>query len=230
MIFVKRIFSIITILAVFLAFSVTPSVQATKQNGLTENEQMIIQELEKFEEINDKNDIDMLKFKFKDFSQKLDVNNDFLKYESAKAYNVKESNSKTLTVPVTDGENYHEVSNISVYFDSNGEVLHYTELYVSRSNQDTFEVELLVNGEVQGHEITNETFTTAEELHGGIGVNVDWNGFLNCMGIPGSVAGLIASICSVACAITAGLGCVACASLVLGINGGAIAACLELNW
>ncbi|GGJ72521.1 hypothetical protein [Virgibacillus salexigens] len=230
----KKVYSILIIMAILLSFSVNQAFASTKtENEL--NQEKMLAELDNFEEIQDKNSLDELKSKFDEFSTTLEIDNNLFKYDNAKAYNVKESNIKALTIPVTDGENYNEISNISVYFDSNGEVLHYTELYVSKSDKGTFEIELLLNGKVQAQKITDEKFTTAKEYqekHGGeiqpMGVN--WDNFLECMGITGIAAGFISSVCGFACALTAGTACIVCAAGVLGFNSGAIGGCLAGSW
>ncbi len=53
------------------------------------------------------------------------------------------------------------------------------------------------------------------------------NNCLSAIGVPLYIVGLIGAACSVACAITAGLGCFVCASAIFGAYAGAGVACLQ---
>lgn len=227
----KRIISILSIFTI-LFFSTNSALAVSNPDAV---EKEMLEEMNNFEEITNKFVINDLKNNFKKFSHTLTVSNDLLNYHEAKAYNVKNSNIKVLSVPVNDGENYHEISNVSIYFDKNGEMINRSEAYLSKSDKNTFHVKVIVNDEVLTDEVTNDPFITAEEyqqkddrLVQTYGVN--WDTFLNCMGIPGVTASLISSACGVACAVTAGAGCIACASFVLGFNAGSISGCLTNSW
>lgn len=231
----KKFATIFISLTVLLSLTVNP-VFATAKSEAQLNEEKMLEQLDNFEEIQDKNTLEELQANFDDISDSFKVNSDLFQYEYAKAYNIKDSTIRALTVPVTDGENYNEISNITAYIDNNGKVIHYTELYVSKSEKGTFEIQMLVNGKMQAEKITNEEFITAKEYqeqNGGGDIQpagVNWDSFLQCMGITGIAAGFISSVCGVACAITAGTACIVCAAGVLGFNSGSIGGCLAGSW
>lgn len=233
----KKLFTYLTIIATIISFTIAfPNFSVDASNQTNQGE--MLKEMDKFEKIEDEDVTKDLKDRVKDNSDKLKVDNKILDYENAEARSVKDSDIKVVTVPVTDGDNYNEISNISVYFNDNGEIEHYSELYVSKSDEGTFEVELLLDGEVETHEVTSEEFTTAEDYQASqdddsAGIQpagVDWDAFLKCMGITGVAASVISSACGLACALTAGTACVACAAGVLGFNSGSISGCLAGSW
>ena len=231
----KKVLLFTVILAIFLSFSVNQVFAVPKTEDQL-NEEKMFKELENFDEIQDQNIIKTLKYSFKGIAEEyLDIDSALLDYDRAKAYDVKESNIKTLTVPVSESENYNEISNVSVYFDENGDMMHYTELYVSKSDKNTFEIKLLLNGKVQAEKITDDEFTTAKEYQEKHGddiqpAGVNWSSFLQCMGITGVAASFISSACGLACALTAGTACIVCAAGVLGFSSGSITGCLVGNW
>lgn len=53
------------------------------------------------------------------------------------------------------------------------------------------------------------------------------NNCLSAIGVPLYIIGLLGAVCSVACAITAGLGCFYCAAAIFGAYAGAGGACLQ---
>ncbi|KHD85690.1 hypothetical protein NG54_08000 [Heyndrickxia ginsengihumi] len=81
---------------------------------------------------------------------------------------------------------------------------------------------------------TEYKFETAEEFRANQqliltkGFNI--NKLASCLGISSALAGAIASVCAVACAVTAGAGCIACLGLAAGFNIGGSAACIKSAW
>ncbi|WP_143544206.1 MULTISPECIES: hypothetical protein [Salimicrobium] len=165
---------------------------------------------------------------------KAEIHTEKLEYDEAKLFEVNDSEIKTLVVPVIS-ENHHEISNVAFYFNNTNEIESYTELIVKKSVKNTFHIVLYLNGETHTDEVTNETFTTAKDYQqqqanspiSTLGMN--WGGLLDCLGITGVGASVIAGACAVACAFTAGTACIVCAATFLGVRTGTVAACVGGN-
>lgn len=157
----------------------------------------------------------------------LEVVHNNLDFEEAKLYDVNESDLDVFTVPVVDPENFHEMSNVAFYIDQDQNIATQTEFYLQKSDQGTFQVLYYLDGEEIANEITEDSFTTAKDYQ----ENSDkiqllgWNGFADCMGIPTTVAVVIAHVCGALCVVTLGTGCLVCIGGFLGVNTGAIAGC-----
>ncbi len=62
---------------------------------------------------------------------------------------------------------------------------------------------------------------------------INWGKLNSCLaslGIPAWIAAGLSNICAIACAFTAGAGCVICIAGVIGFSGGAVTACVQRAW
>lgn len=223
----KKIFYLLTVCLLGFVF-VTP-VSAESSAGQS-GEDKLLEELRKFEQIDNQKLVQKYKSMFKGFANRnLDIDHDLLDYSKAEAYAIEGTELNVLKVPVREDKDSHESSNISVFFDKNNKITNYTEFYLTRTAQNTFDIKYMVDGAVQMEQVTDVEFThgpeeTNSDQISTFGFSV--NKFAKCMNIPLVLAGIVATGCGAACAVTAGAGCVVCAGIVAGFTGGKTAQCL----
>jgi len=158
-----------------------------------------------------------------------------LAYDHVKVYRIADSPYISVGIPIVS-PNHHEVSNVAIHFnEKTKKLVTYTELEFMRSDKNTFQIRLAVDNKVQVNKITNDKFTTEEELresqsNGMTTMSIDWDGVGDCLGISGIAARWLSYICGVTCVITLGTACVACVAGAIGITGGSALACLSDNW
>ncbi|MED2942917.1 hypothetical protein P4282_10620 [Bacillus swezeyi] len=134
----------------------------------------------------------------------------------------------TLPVKLKDS---HELSNVSFYFDTKGKFITSSEFYLTKNDSGNFQLTFLQDGKQQAKQDTDLKFETMAEYKDKIKLaGFDTDHLSKCLGISAALAATIASVCGVVCAITLGLGCVACAAGVMGFNFGGTAECLRQAW
>lgn len=217
-------------MAVFLIVtSLGASVVGAEESNISNSEEKLLKQMAKFENIDDPNKLKKYKSKFKGFANRsLNIDNNLLKLEEAEIHSIKGTDLKVLTVPVGDNENYHESSNVSIYFDKNDKVTNYTEFYLTRSIDDNFEIKYLADGVIIIDEVVDEEFYVSSEQQNNGEISTfgfSAKKFAKCMGIPLAVANTIQIGCAAACIITAGAGCIVCIGVVAGFTGGKAAQC-----
>lgn len=154
---------------------------------------------------------------------------DAIDFEEAKLYSLKDTDFTAYSVPVNDLENFHEISNVSFYLDQELNIVHQTELHLKKSNQGMFQITFYLDGEEVANELTDEAFITAQEYqenlnNGGVQL-LSWADFAECMGLPSTVAAMVATLCGTVCLVTLGTGCLMCLGGALGVGTGGVAGC-----
>lgn len=161
------------------------------------------------------------------------VDKENLKFEQATLVKYIDSETQQVlfinNIPISI-EDSHELSNIAVIYDEKGNMIHYTELYLTKNNQGNFNVKSYMNGQKVAEEDTNEKFMTAEEyveqLKEGPELFFNANKLAMCLGISLAVANTIGLVCTAACFVSAGMGCIVCASTAAGFAVGGNSSCI----
>ncbi|MFC9541274.1 hypothetical protein ACFTQ7_15470 [Lysinibacillus sp. NPDC056959] len=177
------------------------------------------------------------------YINKIDIKNEHFDYFNAKLYRVNNTSLKAYIIPIKGfNQKLHEISNLTVFYNSEYNVDTYTELHVKESNLGTFQVSYYSNGQEIANEITKDTFITAKEyqeqedsdsvlssypIFQTKGVN--WGGIAKCLGISWSVGAVLAAVCGTACVLSAGTACVICIGAYLGFDIASITGCIAGN-
>ena len=174
---------------------------------------------------------------------KIDIKNEHFDYFNAKLYRVNNTSLKAYIIPIKgSNQKFHEISNLTIFYNDEYSVDTYTELHVKESNLGTFQVSYYSNGQEIANEITKDTFITAKEyqeqedsdselssypIFQTKGVN--WGGIAKCLGISWSVGAVLAAVCGTACVLSAGTACVICIGAYLGFDIASITGCIAGN-
>jgi len=126
-----------------------------------------------------------------------------------------------IVIPIV-GEGYNNLSNLTLNFTDDSELLHYQELTLSNSTENTFEVTTYINGELTYHRITDIEFFTDGLINDNyvqvdpfsVGAVAACIAFILAVDI--AIAYLIAGTCSFACSIGIVVP-VVCATCISGI-------------
>lgn len=132
--------------------------------------------------------------------------------------------SMVVSVPLI-GTNTPEVTKVS-YIQANGS-WSIMELSVQQNTEDRASLKMWMDGNL----VRDQMLTPpAEDLNYGM----NWGRLKRCLvedaGLNWVILSSLATICSVACLVTAGTGCILCVAGVAGFNGGTIAACVRRSW
>lgn len=132
-----------------------------------------------------------------------------------------------IPVSLEDG---HELSNIAVIYNEKGDMIQYTEMYLTKNNRGNFNLMLYVDGKKVVEEDTNEKFMTAEEyteqLKEGPELYLNIGKLAKCLGISIALAEIIGAACLGVCWLTAGAGCIACVAGLAGFAVGGNSVCI----
>ncbi|MDR6939315.1 hypothetical protein [Arcanobacterium hippocoleae] len=106
------------------------------------------------------------------------------------------------------------------------------EMYVKPVNSHHVHVKSWINGIKSVDQITpvpsNSSFSKSATP-----MWIDWGNLNNCLsklGISSWVLAGLGLVCGVACAGTAGLGCIGCVSFAAGFGAGSVKACVQKSW
>lgn len=221
------------IVIVFFSFSVPISAEGNNEDDTLK---MIKQQLQQLEEVTNKSVINDYKVLTKKFieNKKVKVKSEVLNFDKGRLLDFKTDDIKAFTVPVSNFDStYHEISNFTIYFGKNNELIGTTEFLASESDRETFKFEYFVDGKKEMTMVTEDEFFTEEEYQDNlIRPMVDWDGFLKCMGITGALVGPLQAACTGACMIP-GVGtaiCLTCIGVTIGLPTGSLFGCLTANW
>jgi hypothetical protein len=232
--FLSRVVGLSLILVILVTGFVSPISAAPNQQ-----QQDYENVMEHLTEIEDANEVE----KFKEITnqkikkEELTLFNNNIDYSNSKLYQVEKTNSLVYSVPLKENsQRYHEVSNITIFYDEEYNVTDFTELHIKESVQDTFQVTYYLNANEIANEITNDKFTTAAEHQDNLRSNpgfqtmgVDFGGIANCLGLTFSVGAALAVICGSVCLITAGTGCALCIGAYVGYDISTVTGCIIGN-
>ena len=234
----------IVFMSVLVLFSMvfnSSSVNAQKNNGsqyLDEVEEQLqySKQIESSEEIN--RYTQKSKKQIESGAINTHTNNGNLDYKKATLvkYRDVKTNEEYLinNIPVSL-DNGHELSNIGVIYEKNGDLFQYVELYLTNNDEGNFNVTMYTDNEKTLEKDTNEKFMTAAEYkqrtEGTPQLNFDKSKLAKCLGISLGLADVIGLGCIGVCAITAGAGCIACvaglAGFAIGGNGSCVVAAFK---
>ncbi|WP_157062950.1 hypothetical protein [Actinopolyspora mortivallis] len=162
-----------------------------------------------------------------------------LSWDQAKVYRVdaEETTSTSVTIPV-DGD-YSLVSNLTVLFDENGDIVQYSETLISENKEGNFNITSFTDGVLVNSNDTDQPYMTDEQLQQGansgagssesmtaMGVGSTVACVASVLGVSGATGYLIVSACTGACTIP-GAGtsvCVACIGAYATVGGASITA------
>ncbi|MCU9602771.1 hypothetical protein [Pallidibacillus thermolactis] len=172
-------------------------------------------------------------------NNKINVRNENLDYNNAKLYKVNDTSLKAFIVPIkSTSQKFHEVSNVTLFYNQEYKVTKYTELHVKESKSGTFQVSFYSNGNEIANKITEDKFTTAKEYkaeHNSSSssefqtMGVDFGGIADCLGLTWSVGAVLAAVCGTACVLTGGTACAICIGAYLGFDVSAVTGCIVGN-
>lgn len=224
------------LLTIAMLFSVVTPSLANGGNNYDESLKMIKEQIEQFEEVDEPIQIDqfkLLSIKLID-NKKAKVQSKILNFDRGRLVNLKEAEIKAFIIPASSpGSTYHEMSNFTIYFDSKNELISTSEFLVSESDEGMFKFQYYINGKNELTMVTEDKFFTEKEYQQNLfKLRVNWDGFLKCMGIVGSLVGPISAACGTACAIP-GIGtvvCLTCIGVIIGLPTGSLTGCLISNW
>lgn len=161
---------------------------------------------------------------------KLNIESSKLVFEKMKLVKMKLDDgnySYVVTSPIKLKDS-HELSNVSLYFDTKGKLITSSEFYLIKNDSGNFQMTILQDGKQQVKKDTDIKFETMADYQDKIKLSgIDSDHLAKCLGISAALAATIASVCGVVCLITVGLGCVACAAGVMGFNFGGTAECIR---
>lgn len=231
-----KLISSLFIIALIVSTILSPNVSYAEN----ESEQNYEEVMNDVTEITDNDE----KKKFKEFTKqgiknkKITLYNEKIDYDNARLYKVNETNLKAYTVQLKGSDQkFHEISNVTIFYDGEQNISEYTEFHLKESEQGTFQITYYSNGQEIGNEITDDTFTTAKEHQKSLAsapgfqtMGMDWGGLADCLGISWSVGAAIAVVCGGVCLITAGAGCGVCIGAYLGYDLAAVSGCVIGNF
>lgn len=132
--------------------------------------------------------------------------------------------SVLVSVPLL-GTNTPEVTKVS-YIQTNG-AWNIMELAVRQESESRANLKMWMDGSL----VRDQTITPPSE---DLGYGMNWGRLKQCLvqdaGLNWVVLSSLGTICSVACLVTAGTGCMLCVAGVVGFNGGTIGACVHRAW
>lgn len=144
-----------------------------------------------------------------------------LSLEDAKVYTVTSSDTTVTSVTVPIGERYSMLSNLTVIFDTDGNIVQSSESLLSENSAGNFNVSTFNNGELVNSDDTDRPFMTDAEMQNSDGTTAEVSTLgagstaacvATVLGVSGAVAVAIVSLCGGSCTIPiAGTAiCVAC--------------------
>ncbi|PPK67018.1 hypothetical protein V5P93_003357 [Actinokineospora auranticolor] len=128
-------------------------------------------------------------------------------------------NLTSVRIPV-EGSDIIAPSNVLVFFGADGTLRTYLESQFSPLTADSGKVTVWADGKLRGVKYAYNDGTVSDTPSTGSGEVIAqswWGRFsdcLNSMGVAGWIINAIGAVCAIACIITAGAGCVACALTV----------------
>lgn len=146
--------------------------------------------------------------------------------ESAFVLNTEEGYSM-LRVPFKGVDGILKESGVSYYFDSTENLVSTGEIVLTEKSPTSGTVELWQDGSKQVDQLVEDPQQN-QSNNGVATVGFNWDTFNSCLSNAGIASWAIAAIgvaCGAACAATAGLGCVVCATSTAGITGTTIGGC-----
>lgn len=189
------------------------------------------QQMEKLEEVLDEKSVDfwIKRTKQNIKTEKISLNNaELLNFDNTRVYRIKDTPYIAIGVPIVSSD-YLDVSSVSIYYNEKTRNIEtFTEIEFKRSELDTLEIIVSVDGVVNTHEITDDTFPLTDN-ESEVSILIDWDGVGDCLGISGVTARWLSYICGATCVITLGTACVICISAAIGITGGTVGACIGNN-
>lgn len=144
---------------------------------------------------------------------------------------------KMLRIPFEDTNSILDISGVSFYFDESGNLLSYGEVLFKEKTPTSGSITFWQDGKYIIHKEVAQpssgksntqlaSYNQNKNLMQTAGFN--WKTFNDCLSQQGIASWAIAAIgvaCGAACAATAGIGCIICATSVAGITGGTIGHC-----
>lgn len=124
----------------------------------------------------------------------LNNSNANLDFDNAKYLDITQDNMKytSITVPIVGGE-YSFTSNFTLVFDSNNEVINYSEALITKSDNNKFIITTYSDGDLVQNKETDLDYISDSELKKGLDVV---NGDIQTMGVK-KIAACIAAIAGV---------------------------------
>ncbi|SHH84900.1 hypothetical protein [Virgibacillus chiguensis] len=161
----------------------------------------------------------------------LKINTSIIDHNNAKVYKTKNKEYTVYTAQIkSPNTKFHEISNLTVFYDKNNKIKDYLETQVKESSKGTFQISAFLNGKEVFNEITDDEFTTAEaNSQNNTGVKpygVNFGKIADCLGLSFSVAAGLGAVCGTVCVATAGTGCAICIGAYLGFDVSSVTACV----
>lgn len=172
-----------------------------------------------------------------DATIKLNISESSYDFNCGQLAHVADSEESTaLTVPVK-GNEYSILSNLTVLFDENNQPITYSELILTKSEKNTFVIQIFTDGIETYNEITDLEYVSNTEMNDWISdvqdvynnpqhlqpYGLDIPCFVAVSGAGATVSGLILKLCGAPCALAPPT-CAVCLGGIIVIGGGSILA------
>ncbi len=134
-----------------------------------------------------------------------------------------------LRIPFEAKPNLLEESGYSVFFDTSGKVVASGEIVLNQITEYSGRITMWQDGAKLVDTVVEDPNRPQQLEPGQAQTSFSWNRLNSCLANAGIAAWAITAIgvaCGAACAATAGIGCIICATAVSGIAGGTIGTCV----